>query len=440
LDGKKAIYFLLALLCISFIGVGLSEKSLVINDRNVLKTSSTGEELLITFDGAFTDEDDDLLATDSNGNIYVAHIVKGMNNVSLLKFNSNGVLQWNVSWKIATAYGIYIDSSDKIYITGSISGDIYILTYNISGDLIMNTTWGSSENDNAYDITADETGNIYVCGYIYGLKNQTALVKFDNNGNYLWNITDGIVDDSSYGEDVCLDSSGNIYVVGIIEYGGSNWMIEILYCNKSGSLIWSTEVGIDNYRDVPFGLSMDSQGNLYISGITTWPSISPQDYQFLLIKVSPEGLPLWTRVWGGSEWEFNLYVAVNSLDEIFVAGLTKNFEPGYLDIYLAKFNSNSERLWSIRWDSGENDLLNQLYIDKTNDDLYLLGKSTAFSRDKIEKLMIIKNPTFPTDGSNGDNPSTPSGGTIPGFSLFLGISLLSVCLIVFSKKAQMKFK
>ena len=141
-------------------------------------------------------------------------------------------------------------------------------------------------------------------------------------------------------------------------------------------------------------------------------------------------------MWGDTECDGDLDVAVDSTDQLYVAGFTRNFESGFGDIYLAKFSSSGTRLWYTLWDSGCQDNFLDIFVDKTTDDLYLAGKSKAFSLDSEDMLLIIKNPTFPEYGSG----NTQADSTIPGYEMFLIISVTSIIamLIITRKRAKVR--
>ena len=81
--------------------------------------------------------------------------------------------------------------------------------------------FGTSDNDYAPGLAVDASGNVYIAGYTLGaLPGQSfsgsmdAFVrKYDGEGNELWTRQFGTSDnDSAYG--LAVDASGNVYVAG----------------------------------------------------------------------------------------------------------------------------------------------------------------------------------------------------------------------------------
>jgi len=166
------------------------------------------------------------IATDSLGYIYMTGFTqgnlgwweknKGRADIFLTKINSSGKVKWIRqlgSSENEDAYGVTIDSSDNIYVTGNTQGDldgntnlggecevgrgkiqlcndIFLVKYNSSGTKQWTKLLGTSKNDFATSITTDSSDNIYVTGYTNGDldgntnsgKDDIFLVKFNSDG------------------------------------------------------------------------------------------------------------------------------------------------------------------------------------------------------------------------------------------------------------------
>ncbi len=108
-------------------------------------------------------------------------------------------------------------------------------------------------------------------------------------------------------------------------------------------------------------------------------------YDSFLCKFDSVGNYIWTRTWGGIEWDFAKAVAVDSLNNVYVAGYyeeTVDFDPGSgtdnrtafgeEDCYLTKFDSSGNYLWALTWGAGAPDDVLALVID-SNDNAYVSG-------------------------------------------------------------------
>ena len=137
---------------------------------------------------------------DENKNVYVAGSFKGDANfgsnhftstgnsdIVITKYNSNGNLQWakhagGIDEDIA--YGINVDTINHIvYVTGNVNAagsfdsfqyaisgfkDIFVVAYDLSGNVLWDKIYGGSRRDIGSAITSDRQGYIYTTGIFNG--------------------------------------------------------------------------------------------------------------------------------------------------------------------------------------------------------------------------------------------------------------------------------
>jgi hypothetical protein len=132
--------------------------------------------------------------------------------------------------------GITVDSIGNIYVAGTSSTkwgtpvnpftggtDAFAVKLNNSGVLQWNTFMGSTISDNAYGITVDSLGNVYITGDSYSTWGSPVnpytggadvlVAKLSNNGSLQWNTFMGSASaDGGYG--IAVDLGGNVYVTG----------------------------------------------------------------------------------------------------------------------------------------------------------------------------------------------------------------------------------
>lgn len=86
-------------------------------------------------------------------------------------YRSNLSITWGGGCSFDYGYGIALDASGNIYITGETwsfgagSADAFIAKYDSAGNSLLNITWGGSDYDYGYGIALDDDGNIYITGY-----------------------------------------------------------------------------------------------------------------------------------------------------------------------------------------------------------------------------------------------------------------------------------
>lgn len=144
----------------------------------------------------------------------------------LCSYDNYGNLQWEIYWgKIACdfVYGITFDSSGNIYIAGVVyifgpfgADDAFVASFDRSGALRWEAFWGTAGNEVARGVTVGPLGNIYLAGYItpgpHG-GTDALLVSFNSTGGLNWNATWGTEGlDQAVG--VAVDYYGDVYIAG----------------------------------------------------------------------------------------------------------------------------------------------------------------------------------------------------------------------------------
>jgi hypothetical protein len=140
------------------------------------------------------------------------------------------------------------------------NGDVVVLGYYISSTI----TFGSTTLTNA------GTGNLF-------------LVKYDAAGNVLWaRSAGGSVSEEAYG--LTLDPLGNIFVTGsltspTVTFGTTTLTntgvadFFLLKYDSAGNLIWATGAG-GNSDEVGNSVCVDANGDILVAGFSTSPTIT----------------------------------------------------------------------------------------------------------------------------------------------------------------------
>jgi len=291
----------------------------------IIKYDPNGKELWErSWDGPAADYASGM-ALDSAGNIYVSGYTKSYGNggydALLVKYNKDGSYIWNKTWGTTLneqANGIAIGTDDSIYLGGQqlVSGsnyDVIILKYDMNGNRLWNKTWGNASQEIAYGVAVDSSGNLYAagsCEYLPGAHDSSLLVKFDTNGNYIWNRTWGISTGYRYGRSICIHSLDEIYVVG--DWSNVQTLFIIKY-NSSGSLTWSRTYS-GTYPEA-HGVTCDAQGSVYLIGLN--------DIYYLVLKYNSTGTNIGTNTFSsGSGFDIGYGICVDSQAYTYMTGVS----------------------------------------------------------------------------------------------------------------------
>lgn len=182
--------------------------------------------------------------------------------------------------------------------------DCFILKFDPwNNHLIYSTFLGGNDRDECWGLAVDNAGNAYVTGQVtsrnfplasplqpaHGGGDYDAFVaKLGPNGNQLVYSTFVGGRGSDHGWDLVLDSGGNVYVIGGTDsvnfplvrpiqpsYGGGESDAFLLQLDSSGALRFSSYLG-GTAKDVGFGLAVDSDWVVHITGGTWSPDLPTQ--------------------------------------------------------------------------------------------------------------------------------------------------------------------
>jgi len=299
-------------------------------------------------------------------------------------------------------HAIAVDNAGNVYVGGASYGigterDYTVIKYDSTG----NEKWVARYDlNNGTDVvramTIDDLGNVYVTGISGPLLNNTlTTIKYNSNGDTVWvrgHIGPGGF--INYGSAITVDDSGSVYVTGFetgVSLDGN--CITIKY-DKRGDQIWQAiydTPGTDMDLAEGMDIALDNAGNIYVGGYYT-PDLGYTDY--LIIKYSPAGETLWTRLYNGigDSWDQAEHIAVDDSGNCCVSGYCDaSFGGANYEIVTQKYNPDGDLLWSsepMAWISAD------LQIDN-NGGIVVAG--TAGNGNGIHDYITIKH-----NASNGD--------------------------------------
>lgn len=393
------------------------------------------------------------ITTDSSGNVYVtgcfasASITFGTTtlindsvgyaDMYVVKYNSFG----NVLWAKSTgginsdyATGISTDASGNVYVTGYFASasitfgsttltnagvyDIYVVKYDINGNVLWATSAGGSIEDYGLGISTDAFGNVYVTGSFYSptitfgpyaLTNvgyaDVCVVKYDASGNVLWAKNVG---GSGYdsGQSITTDASGNLYVTGnfgsptitfdstvLTNANAGHTDMYVVKYDASGNTLWARSSG-GTYSDYGTGINTDASGNVYVTGGFQSSSITFGSNtltnggicNMYVVKYDASSNVLWAKsVSNSTNTDIGNSICIDASGNVYVTGLFQsssitfgsitltNANSGWEDMYVLKYTTDGGELWARSAGGSIHDSGNGISTDASGN-VYVTGK------------------------------------------------------------------
>jgi hypothetical protein len=303
---------------------------------------------------------------------------------------------------------IATDASGNVYVTGRFSGitnfggtsltpsgvDIFVAKYNGTGVLQwVRQAGGAGAFNYGYGIAVDGSGNVYVTGYIAAAtdfggtiltpvgNNDVFVAKYNSSGNFQWAVQAGATGKYAIGHGIAVDAAGNAVITGEFQgttnFGGTsltaigNKDIFVASYNNAGTLLWAKQGGTPGRSNLGSGIAADGLGNIFVTGEfygtanlagTNVTAIGDPD--MFIANFNTSGLLQWVRHAGYPSVQHNGFItsypvrgtaiAADGSGNLFVTGTfigSPNFGGTTLtqgagtDVFTAKYNSTGDLLW-----------------------------------------------------------------------------------------------
>lgn len=190
-------------------------------------------------------------------------------------------------------------------------------------------------------------------------------------------VYNGNANDTDVVSSMTVDSQGNVYVTGFSKGSNTGKDIATIKYNSYGQQIWAVRYNDDNSNmdDAANAIAVDGSGNVYVTGYSTGLT-SFKD--LITIKYSSSGDLLWSSRYNGkgNDDDLSSAIAVDGLGNIFVTGYSVGLISSE-DFLTIKYNSAGTELWLSTYnnpDMSDIDIANTIALDGAGN-LYVSGYS-----------------------------------------------------------------
>lgn len=322
------------------------------------------------------------MVLDAAGNIYVtgeSYSSEGNSDFATVKYNSAGDQQWVARYNgpgnyIDYAVSIAVDASGNVFVSGYSTGintdyDFTTIKYSSSGIQLWVQRYSSSGNlgDQVKSMAIDAAGNIYITGSSYetGESSNFTTIKYNSAGTQIWlQSYNGPGNNSEIPFDITVDNSGNVFITGSSTGSGTSLDYCTIKYNSSGILQWIQRYnGTGNYIDQSYSIAVDPQGDVYVTG-TSRETVSGSDCT--TIKYSSNGAQLWIQKYSGpgnlNDQAYSL--ALDQAGNVIITGSCIDLQNN-MNYVTVKYNSNGIQQWaqSYMGSGNGNDIAYDIDVD-----------------------------------------------------------------------------
>jgi hypothetical protein len=270
--------------------------------------------------------------------------------------------------------GLVVDDLGNVYIIGGASEgksyyrDITTIKYSPNGELLWVARYDGTSglDDVGYAITLDGEGGVIVTGSsfapgIFEPQSDFITIKYDSEGGEVWVAR---FNNPTGGDDVpvaiAMDPEGNVLVTGTTSFltGSLSKYRDFgtVKYDRNGRLQWDRYFdGPVHQADVPRAMAVDASGNVYVTGLSdaASPPGTTGGTNCLTISYSSRGDVLWAARYAGSakKSDYTTCIALDAAGDVYVAG-TVTTEKGiypHPDYLVIKYGKSGVTKWVTRY-------------------------------------------------------------------------------------------
>ena len=230
----------------------------------------------------------------------------------------------------------------------------------------------------------------------------------------LFNIMEANTNFDTYGNDLAVDNSGNIFISGTTSssgwvsggydttYNGNSSDAYVAKISSTGQFLWSTYLGGSGW-EYGGGVALDGSGNVYVTGMTSQGGWVSGTYNkvyhggttdIFVVKLSGSGTHLWSGLLGGDNYDGGFGIAVDkNYGAVYVTGFI-----GF-DSYIAKLSLAGQTLWEGILCNADDDYGSAVTVDGSGY-VYVTGTTTTSGWGYYGYDMVLNN------GGTGYNDSS----------------------------------
>ena len=216
----------------------------------------------------------------------------------------------------------------------------------VQAQIIFQKTIGTVGPDYGYSVKQTFDAGYIIVGTVYDSLTtfyDVCLIKTNEYGDTLWTKNFGGPDNDE-GNSVQQTADSGFIICGTTRsFSAGDFDIYLIKTNIDGVLEWAKSFGGSSNENSPFVNQTLNGGYIITAQTSSFGSGSSDIY---LICTDAFGDSIWTKTYGGIEYDGGGYVKQTVDTGFIISGFTLSFGSGDADIYLVKVNSVGDLQWS----------------------------------------------------------------------------------------------
>ncbi len=395
-------------------------------DFLIVKCNSGGTaEWTKTYNGPQNDSDrPEAIFVDEQGNVYVtgtSHFTSNSYKIVTMKYSPAGSLLWKTAYDSlgqsdSRAEDVYVDNTGNVLVTGWISQtnngyyDMVTIKMNNNGNVLDFAYFGQITNGDDFGriIISDDSGNIFVGGDSFRnvtFGREAVIIKYNSSLDTSWVVRVNGTNNSFNEFTIALelDDNGNVYALCRLQNSPGSTDFALLKINSNGAVIWRTEFDEADGQDIPEAMTMDNNGNIYVTGRVRRSGGGGYN-DFAIIKYNNDGVQQWISYYDGPNNldDDPLDIILDQNGNVFVCG-ESNRQGTAFQFIVVKYNQNGIFEWEYVYEGNVEGKALSMHPDN-NGYVYAAGETinSAGNLDlfavKLSKTSGVKD-----DGSSVNN-------------------------------------
>lgn len=324
-------------------------------------------------------------------------------------------------------------------LTSNGSSDLFVAKYTSTGAFIWAFSVGGADRDAAYGVAIDATNNIYITGYFRGTADfdpsagtailtsngqagfdpgwsgEIYVAKYNPNGNYVWAFSVGGSTISDDGQEIIIDYSGDVVVAGFFSgqnvdfdpdptttfmLGSSTEEMFLAKYSASGNFIWAKQMGGNAAANETIRqLAVDPADNIYVAGYFTFSADfdpgpgtailnATSAHEGFIARYNSLGDYAWAYQFGGTGFNQAWSIDVDPVNlAVYIAGVVQGSSvrftaangtttygnPGNNDAFFAKYSINGDLDYVNFLAGGANQEAYDIVASPTDNCVYVTG-------------------------------------------------------------------